>query len=171
MNPTRLLLNAYYECLYEQLHSQKTLIDTRVEQLLREEISLRQFDLFDREKFTAYLEAARAFVLERIETYNPIGLQYTFDSVGAEETLQFEAQLNWYDSRPEFESLWAAAHAQAQPSMSQQKMRQLARELIRQQGAYPDKTIISTYQAQPSLQKLPDYIVARALEQILREQS
>jgi hypothetical protein len=34
-------------------------------------------------------------------------------------------------------------------------------------GAFPDKSIISAYEADPALGKLPDYVVARAIEEII----
>jgi len=43
----------------------------------------------------------------------------------------------------------------------------LAAELITQVGAFPDKSIIAGYEAKPGLRKLPDYIVARAIEEII----
>ena len=79
-----------------------------------------------------------------------------------------ELQLNWYDSRAEFEALAEAARAKSEVEMTQQKMSELVDELIKEAGAFPDKSIISTYEVQPGLGKLPDYIVARAIEEIIR---
>ncbi len=56
----------------------------------------------------------------------------------------------------------------AQAPMTDEKMYRLADELIKKLGAYPDKSIISAYEAKPALGKLPDYIVARAIEEIIR---
>jgi hypothetical protein len=42
----------------------------------------------------------------------------------------------------------------------------LADELIRQSGAFPDRSILDAYRVEPTLQKLPDYIVARVIEEI-----
>ncbi len=46
----------------------------------------------------------------------------------------------------------------------EEEMWQLAGELIREVGAFPDKSIISAYEAEPALSKLPDYVVARAVK-------
>jgi len=43
----------------------------------------------------------------------------------------------------------------------------LADELIKDVGAFPDKSIISAYKASPALSKLPDYVVATAIEEII----
>ena len=168
MNETNLLLKAYYEALYEHLEANKELLATRIEKLLREEIVKRGFGSFDEEKYTAYRDACLAFVDERLETYNPIGIQYTFDRIRAQEAVELELQLNWYDSQAEFEALAEAVHAKAEVEMTEERMRQLADELIKEVGAFPDGSIISAYEAEAALGKLPDYIVARAIEETIR---
>jgi hypothetical protein len=51
--------------------------------------------------------------------------------------------------------------------MTEENMRRLADELIRKVGAFPDRSIIPAYEAEPALGKLPDYVVARAIEETL----
>ncbi len=89
MDQTKLLLNAYYEVLYQRLEANKALLAGKIEHLLKQEIAKRSFADFsaghltaDDDKFAAYRDACLAFVDERIETYNPIGIQYTFDRLG-----------------------------------------------------------------------------------------
>jgi hypothetical protein len=176
MDGTKLLLNAYYEALYQRLEANKALLAGKIEDLLKQEIAHHGFADFDGDKYAAYRDACLAFVDERIETYNPIGIQYTFDRVRAKEVLELELQLNWYDSRAEFAALRQAAQDavlseaknQAEAEMTQEKLKELADELIAEVGAFPDKSIISAYEAEPALNKLPDYIVGRAIEEILR---
>jgi hypothetical protein len=108
-----------------------------------------------------------AFVDERIETYNPIGIQYLFDRSRAKEAFELELQLDWYDSRAEFEALVEAARSKAQTDVTEDRLRPLAEELIKDVGAFPDKSIIAAYEAKPGLRKLPDYVVARAIEEII----
>jgi len=48
----------------------------------------------------------------------------------------------------------------AEPDMPAERSRLLAEELIEQVGAFPDNSIIAAYEAEPALQKLPDYLVA-----------
>ena len=167
MNEANLLLKAYYEALYEQLEANKELLATRIEKLLKEEIVKREFGNFDEEKYTAYRDACLAFVDERLETYNPVGIQYTFDRIRAQEAVELELQLNWYDSHAEFEALMEAARAKAEVGMTEERMRQLAEELIKEVGAFPDRSIISAYEAEPAIGKLPDYVVARAIEETI----
>jgi len=167
MSETQLLLNAYYEALYERLEAKKRLVETRIEKLLSEEVKKQKFGNFGKEKYAAYREASLAFVEERLETYNPVGIQYTFDRIRAREAFELELQLDWYDSRAEFEDLIEAVRAMAQAEMTEEKMHKLADELISQVGAFPDKSIISDYEAGPALGKLPDYVVARAIEEII----
>jgi hypothetical protein len=168
MDETKLLLNAYYEALYELLVAKKDLLITKIEQLLRAETEKQWRGDFDDEKYAAYLDACLAFVDERIETYNPIGIQYTFERVKAREAIELELQLNWYDSRAEFEALTKAVSRKAEAGAADERMQELADELIKEVGAFPDTSIITTYEAKPGLGKLPDYVVARAIEGIIK---
>lgn len=167
MNQTALLLNAYYEALHELLEANKPLLTEKIEHLLRGEFKNLGSANFNGEKYAAYRDACLAFVDERIETYNPIGIQYTFDRIGTNLAGQLELQLNFYDSRAEFQALIEAARAKAELDMTDQRLRQMASRLISEMGAFPDKSIISAYQADPALPKLPDYIVAKAIEEII----
>jgi len=168
MNPTKLLLNAYYERLCGILESSKGLFKEQAERLLREELQKRDFGEIAQEKFDAYLDACLVFLAERIETYNPIGIQYTFSAISAKETFELAGQLDWYDSQAEFEVLWQSAAAKAKEQMTDETLQELADELIAECGAYPNKSIIAAYQAQPRLNKLPDYLVSIVIEQIIR---
>jgi hypothetical protein len=168
MSETKLLLNAYYEALYERLETKKDVLTARVEELLRAEVANGQFGGFDEEKYSAYREACLAFVDERLETYNPIGVQYTFDHTRRPEAFELELQLDWYDSRAEFEALVESARAKSEAEMAEERIKELTDELIGEVGAFPDKSIISAYEAGPALGKLPDYVVARAIEEVIR---
>ena len=171
MNETKVLLNAYYEALYELLNAKKSLCRSLIERLLSEEIEKQDFTVANQERFNAYLDAADAFVVERIETYNPVGVQYTFDPISPRETWEIETQLNWYDSRPEFEELaQAARHIVNHHRLTPETQTQSAHNLIELMGAFPNKSIIAGYLAAPALQKLPDYLVACAIEVIIQQQ-
>lgn len=167
MSETSILLKAYYEALYERLESNKRLLASRVEVLLAEEVAERGYEGFGGEKYAAYKDACMAFVDERTETYNPIGIQYLFDRSRAKEAFELELQLDWYDSRAEFEALVQAARSKAQANITGEELRPLAEELIKEVGAFPDKSIIAAYEAKPGLRKLPDYIVARTIEEVI----
>ena len=160
-------MKAYYEALYERLQANKELLSKRIDELLVEEVTERGFEDFDEAKYAAYKDACLAFVDERIELYNPFGIQYTFDRTRAKEAFELELQLDWYDSRAEFEALVEAARDKAKTGVTQERLRLLADELIRELGAFPDKSIISSYEAEPGLRKLPDYVVARTIEEII----
>ncbi|GAI07804.1 unnamed protein product [marine sediment metagenome] len=164
MNETGLLLKAYYEALYELLEAKKAILSARIRKLLRKEITPFGVERFKNEKYTAYRDACLAFLDERLETYNPIGIQYTFDRIRAHEAIQLELQLDWYDSTVEFEVLMELIRGKVAGGITEEEMWQLAGELIREVGAFPDKSIISAYEAEPALSKLPDYVVARAIE-------
>jgi len=167
MSETSILLKAYYEALYERLEAHKERLAGRIDELLAEEILARGFGDFDREKYAAYKDACLAFVDERIEAYNPIGIQYLYDWDRAKSAFELELQLDWYDSRAEFAALVEAARGKAEPDVTEERLRLLAEELIRQVGAFPDKSIICAYEAKPGLKELPDYIVARTIEDIV----
>jgi len=167
MNETKLLLNAYYEALYDRLVANKELLTTKIENLLHAELAKRDFGSIDQEKYNAYRDACLAFIDERAEMYNPIGIQYTYDSAGRRQAFELELQLNFYDSRAEFEALVQVAQSKTEARMAEQGLQQLADELIKDVGAFPDKSIISAYEADPALGKLPDYVVALAIEEII----
>ena len=168
MSKTKLVLKVYYEILYERLLTSKELLRQGIEKMLPKEISKWGYEDFVDEKYRAYVDACIAFVDERIETYNPFGIQYTFDQNRAKEAFELELQLDWYDSRAEFENLVSAAHKKAQEGKAEERLEVLAEELIKELGAFPDRSIISGYEAEPNLRKLPDYIVARTIEEIIR---
>jgi len=167
MSETGLLLKAYYEALYELLEANRESLSARIAELLSEEVEKRGFEDLDEEKYTAYRDACIAFIDERLETYNPIGFQYIFDRSRALEAFELELELNWYDSRAEYMALVEAASEMAEAGLTDDNLRGLAEGLIRRVGAFPDKSIISTYEAAPHLRKLPDYIVARAVEEVV----
>ena len=168
MTDTSLLLKAYYEALYERLEANKGLLIKRAEQLLTKEIEERGFEDFDEDKYAAYREACLDFIDERIETYNPFGIQYTFDQTRSRDAFKLELQLDWYDSRVEFENLVRAARKKTRAGEVEERLDLLAEELINELGAFPDKSIISAYKAEPGLRKLPDYIVSRTIEEIIK---
>jgi len=167
MNETNLLLNAYYEALYERLEAKKSLLEKIIEKLLRQELIKLGFENFEEDKYVAYRDACLAFVDERIEAYNPVGIQYTFDRIRAWEAVELELQLNWFDSRAEFKALMDTMRSKTEAETTDERIQQSAKELIKQLGAFPDNSIISAYKAGPSLGKLPDYVVARAIEEII----
>lgn len=167
MNETKLLLNTYYEALHDMLEANKELLTTKIEKFLHAELAKRRFGNIEQEKFDAYRDACLAFVDERAEMYNPIGIQYTYDGNRRQQAFELELQLNFYDSRGEFEALVKAAQSKTEARMAEQGLEQLADELIKDVGAFPDKSIISAYETKPALGKLPDYVVARAIEEII----
>jgi hypothetical protein len=168
MSETKILLNAYYEALHERLEVHKELLTAKIEKLLHAEFQNRNFGSINQEKYNAYRDACLAFIDERKEMYNPIGIQYTFDSTRKSQAFELELQLNFYDSRAEFEALVEVAQNKLQARTDEQELLELADELINEVGAFPDKSIISAYEAEPALNKLPDYITARAIEEIVK---
>jgi hypothetical protein len=167
MNPTRIILKAYYERLHDRLEARRAPLLARIDVLLSAEIERRRFGPMGPEKVEAYREACRAFVDERLEMYNPIGIQYTFDRQSSRQAAELEFQLNWYDSRTEFEQLVTAARSLAAEGAPDEGLADLADALIEAVGAFPDRSIIAAYAEQPALQKLPDFIVAFAIEQVI----
>jgi len=166
MSLTPVLLKAYYELLYDRLESILDPVRQRIPTLLHEEIQRRWAGL-PPEKQQAYHEAALAFLVERLEMYNPIGVQYLFDRGDPRDAFELEMSLNWYDPRPEYRRLVQTAHEIASRADNPDQLNILARELLHACDAYPDRSIIRAYEADPALNKLPDYLVARAIEEFL----
>jgi hypothetical protein len=167
MSETSVLLKAYYEALYERLETNKEALVEKIDKLLAEEIKKRGFEGFNEEKYKAYRDACMAFIDERIEAYNPIGIQYIFDRCNAKEVIELELQLNWYDSRNEFQTLVETARSKAREDLTDVQLRSLVEEIINEAGVFPNRSIISAYEAKPGLNKLPDYIVARTFEEVI----
>jgi len=167
MSPGHLLLRAYYERLHKRMEAGRDRLLTRVDDLLPAQIAKQGFGDMDSGRLDAYREACVAFIDERLESYNPIGIQYTFDRTSSRTAAELEFQLNWYNSRPEFADLVAAARSRAGAGVPDGMLQNLADDLIRQVGAYPDRSIMEAYAVEPTLQKLPDYIVACVIEEII----
>jgi hypothetical protein len=167
MNTADVLLRAYYERLYERMEAARAYLEARIDQLLPAEIEAQGFGPLPPVKVEAYREACLAFVVERTEMYNPIGIQYMFDRRTTQRAAELEFQLNWYDSRPEFDELVAAARTLAGDEVPDGVLPDLADRLIRQVGAFPDRSIIAGYAEKPTLQKLPDFVVSMAIEQVV----
>ncbi len=167
MDEVALLLKAYWERLHELLLDNRDILKKRIADLLKAEVVHRGLAGFDERKFSAYREAAEAFLEERIEAYNPVGLQYLFDSDKRREAAELEFGLDWFNGRAEFDRLLASAARRAKPDMNDDLLQQAVLDLIREAGAYPDMSIIAGYEAKPGLNRLPDYIVAKATEEII----
>ena len=167
MSDTSVLLKAYYEALYERLEAQKEVLAAKIDEFLTEEVEKQGFEDFDEEKYKAYRDACLAFIDERIEAYNPIGIQYIYNRSSAKEVIELELQLNWYDSRNEFQLLVETARSKAIEELTEERLRPVAEEIIAEVGVFPDRSIISAYEEKPGLNKLPDYIVARTIEEVI----
>ncbi len=167
MNDATILMRAYFETLHGRLEAVRDLIAADIEAMLPAAAEAFPQAGLDMEKLDAYKEAALAFLEERIETYNPVGMQFLFDRPRSKEAFQMELQLNWYDSTAEFTHLAAAVADMARPAVADADLVRLADALIARFGAFPDRSIIAAYEAAPALHKLPDYLLARAVERAL----
>ncbi len=161
------ILKAYYERLYELMEARRSRLLVRIDELLTAETAKQDWRDLDADKLAAYREACIAFIDERLESYNPIGIQYTFGSLSSKTAAELEFQLNWYTSRPEFAELVATARSLADETESDDALSDLADELIQTVGAFPDRSIIDGYHSEPTLQKLPDYLVACVIEEVV----
>jgi len=123
MSEASVLLKAYYEALYERLEAQKEVLSAKIDGFLAEEIEKRRFEGLDEEKYKAYRDACLAFIDERIEAYNPIGIQYIYDRCSSNEVIELELQLNWYDSTNEFRSLVETARNKARENLTEEQLR------------------------------------------------
>ena len=167
MSEVSLLLKAYYELAYELLEANRDCLVDSVGDVLSEEVAKRGYVGFDANRYDAFREACVAFIDERIEAYNPVGIQYTFERVRAKEAAELEMQLDWHDSKSEFEALVQTARDLLPEEVTDDNLRTIACELLKRCGVYPDRSIISGYEAKPGLNKLPDYIVGRVIEDVI----
>ena len=167
MSQTNILLRCYYEVLHDLIVERKNELINQIRKTLNEAVKTSGFQKLTRDAYDAYWEACLAFIEERIETYNPIGVQYTYSRERREEAFHLEMQLDWYDSRDEYKKLIEAAYKKAEFMTSDEIMEEKAKELIREAGAFPNKSIITGYTAKPALNKLPDYVVAMIIEECI----
>ncbi len=167
MKPTTILMHAYFEALHERLESARGQITADIEAMLPGMAETFPQAGLDIEKLDAYKEAALDFLEERIETYNPVGIQFLFHQPRSKEAFQLELQLNWYDSSEEFKQLADTVFRMAHNGVDDDRLGELTDFLINQHGAFPDRSIIRAYESAPALHKLPDYLLARALERAL----
>jgi hypothetical protein len=165
MEPERLIFNTYYESLYNILLDRRDSIIGTIKKILPAELS--KFGNFTSEDFDAYFEAALAFLEERIEMYNPLGLQYTFGRPVSDFARTLELQLSWFDSSQEFETLKKAVREIVQLGFDEQKLNDYADYLISKFGAFPDKSIVEAYNHQSAESRIPDFILALAIEQAI----
>lgn len=165
MSQTNILLSCYYETLHDLLVENKNILINRINNVLKDAVNTSGFQKLTRDAYEAYWEACLAFIEERIETYNPIGIQYTYGRERRKEAFELEMQLDWYDSRNEYKELVDAAYKKAEFMTSDESMEEKAKELIKEVGAFPDKSIIAGFKAKPALNKLPDYVVSLIIEE------
>ncbi len=165
MSQTNILLRCYYETLHDLLVENKNILINRIKDVLKDAVNTSGFQKLTRDAYEAYWEACLAFIEERIETYNPIGIQYTYSKEKREEAFELEMQLDWYDSREEYKELIDAAYKKAEFMTSNESIEKKAKELIKEAGAFPDKSIIAGFKAKPALNKLPDYVVSLIIEE------
>ena len=119
--------------------------------------------------FKRNLTTCAAFWDERLEAYNPIGIQYLFENVHTKEVSELELHLNWYDSHTEFNELLEIVHRKAEPNMTNERIAISVNEIIKEVGAFPNRSIITTYLDTPRLERMPDYIVATTIEEVLSD--
>ncbi len=162
----RLVLCAYYETLHQQLISRRDELLGAAPALVKAEL-IQRFSPYTPEQRAAYTEAVEAFLDERIEMYNPIGAQYAIGDADPADAFELQLELEWYDARAEYARLAAAARKLIAPTMTDADLPHLAARLIRRCGAWPDASIIAAYNAAPAPNYLPDYVLARLIEQHL----
>ena len=167
MESAKLLMRAYFEALYRRLEACRGLIVVDIDAVLGEVIAGLGEEDFAAEKFEAYRDVCLAFLEERIETYDPVGVQFLFDRPCSSDGLKLELQLNWYDSRAEFSELAELTVRLAYDDITDETLSNYAGVLIGEVGAFPDRSIIRCYEAEPSLQKVPDYVVSKVIERAL----
>ena len=116
----------------------------------------------------ACYDVCSLFLQERIEEYNPFGYQSLFNHFTSDEVKEIELQLNWYDSREELIKLCEIVGEFAETDMTDVRRKELAVKIIYVKGAFPNASIISSYLEEPSLKRLPDYILAKVMEGLIR---
>jgi len=168
MESKRLIFNAYYEFLYNTLLERRERISDTIKNLLPAELS--HFGPYSSDNFDAYFDACLAFLDERLEMYNPFGVQYTFDNLHSAFAKKLELQLSWFDSSREFEDLEGAVDEILALGFDENKLDDYVGRLVLRFGAYPDRSIIDSFRLNPAARKLPDFLLAQSIEQVIHEE-
>ena len=167
MNSAKILIEAYFEKLHQILSTNKSALQARVDKIIQLEVRSKGFDLSDREKLCSYQQTSYAFIEERIEMYNPIGIQRAYPPHQRKAAAEFEFEIDWYNSRAEFQQLLETASEITKPDMNDAEIKKAVSRLIQLFPAYPDGSIITGYKDRPDLLHLPDYAVSKAIEELL----
>lgn len=168
MNHVRLLIKVYKEMLHELLNTYIDLFQASLPTLLRDEISKLGKKLDSNQYLTIKDECTKFFHV-RLESYDPSGYQHTLNDLKSPDYYQLRRQSDWYNDQVEFDHFVDAINDKVKEEMSEEETRQAADELLREVGAFPDNSIISGYESEPKLNRLPDYVVARIIEEMIRQ--
>jgi len=161
-----------WDLYFNRLHSLISSARSRVEKLIieetRKDLLLRWHEVKD-EVIHAYSDTAVSFIEERLYAYEldhvDRFLQATSRGVSLREIALLEKSLSWYEWQKEKEAI----DGKIETGLNlMQSAEQIVEGLLDEFGAFPDKTIINTYKKSPMKNYLPDYVLALALERVIR---
>ena len=154
----------YFSKLYDLLVKERAQIKHLIGKEAEREIS-RRWEGVDWEGIAAYTKAAISFIEERLYAYNLGHFDRFLKAVSFGVNLKDLASVDWYDSKEEKEEI----DAKIQSGLNlMQAPEDIVDDLLDEYGAFPDKSIIEQYHQKPEKNHLPDYALAIAIEQAIR---
>jgi hypothetical protein len=158
----------YFSELHKLLFSKKTKIEDLIKKEVRSEIAKRWKDV-NKEGIKAYIEAAISFIEERLYAYRLDHMDRFLKAVSHDSSLKdlasIDLSLSWYDWREEKKQI----DAKIETGLNiKQTPEDIVNDLIGEFGAFPDRSIIKRYLQKPKKNYLPDYVLAMAIQEVIR---
>ncbi len=158
----------YFARLLDLLRQERPRLEKLIREQVRDEIALR-YPRLD-ERTSKYQEVAVGFLEERLceyrDDYWETYLQPLATGASAAEIRDVSRQLGWYDMQPEEEEIDQRIETGLNLRQSPDN---IVGALIQEFGAFPNKSIIRAYSAQPKTNYLPEYALAVAIQQVVSE--
>ena len=161
--------DAYYVRLRLIISSARAGIEKSIREEIRDEFLSRWPESRD-EVIDAYADAAVSFIEERLYAYGLSSidrfLMAASRGVSPGDLASLEISIDWYECSPEKEEI----DARIEKGLNLMRAAdEIVEGLLREFGAFPDRTIIKAYDKAPAKNHLPDYALALALERFIRE--
>jgi hypothetical protein len=158
----------YFKKLHRLISSKRKTIEGIIQALAREELILRWNETGE-EAAKAYFEAAASFIDERLYSYSMSHIDRFLKSaslgIGQGELAAAEREIDWYDWRDEKSEIDKKIESGLNLLL---EGGEIADGLLDEFGAFPDSTIIKAYKRTPVKNHIPDYILASALEHVIK---
>ena len=158
----------YFKELHSLITRERAAVEEFIPGRIRREL-LSGWDEGNEAAVKAYSDAAASFIDERLYSYGldhiDRFLRAASRGVSSKDAASLEISLDWYDCRKEKKEIDRFIES------GLNLMRpggDIVESLLDDFGAFPDRTIIESYERAPAKNHLPDYALALSLERVIR---